>query len=68
MLKQRMRNHLSDLQNAFNAISSLEERVANLTISMRVSETRLAELEDSQTEFIEEQNRMAARMLIDYKT
>jgi hypothetical protein len=68
MLKQRMRNHLSDLQNAFNAISSLEERVANLTISMRVSETRLAELEDSQTEFIEEQNRMAARMLIYYKT
>ncbi len=68
MLKQRMKNHLSNLQSAFNAISSLEERVANLTISMRVSETRLAELEDSQTEFIEEQNRMAARMLIDYKT
>ncbi len=64
MFKQRMENHLNNLQSAFNAISSLEEHVANLTLSMRVSETRLAEVEDSQAEFIEEQNRMAARMFI----
>jgi len=64
MFKQRMENHLNNLQSAFNAISSLEEHVANLTLSMRVSETRLAEVEDSQAEFIEEQNRMAARMFL----
>jgi len=64
MFKQRMENHLNNLQSAFNAISRLEDHVANLTYSMRVSETRLAEVEDSQAEFIEEQNRMAARMFI----
>ena len=72
MLKQRMDNHFNQLKSEFNAIlnvrrctiSRLEERITNLTTSLRESETRLAELEDSQIEFIDEQNRMAARMFV----
>ncbi len=72
ILKQRMDNHFNQLQSEFNAIlnvqrctiSRLEERITNLTTSLRESETRLAELEDSQIEFIDEQNRMAARMFV----
>jgi hypothetical protein len=72
MLKQRMDNHFNQLKSEFNAIlnvqrctiSRLEERITNLTTSLRESETRLAELEDSQIEFIDDQNRMAARMFV----
>jgi predicted nuclease with TOPRIM domain len=72
MLNQRMDNHFNQLQNEFNAIlnvqrctiSRLEERITNLTTSLRESETRLAELEESQIEFIDDQNRMAARMFV----
>jgi len=72
MLKLRMDNHFNQLKSEFNAIlnvqrctiSRLEERITNLTTSLRESETRLAELEDSQIEFIDDQNRMAARMFV----
>ena len=72
MLKQRMDNHFNQLKSEFNAIlnvqrctiSRLEERITNLTTSLRESETRLAELEDSQIEFIDDQNRMAAKMFV----
>ena len=72
MLKQRMDNHFNQLKSEFNAIlnvqrctiSRLEECITNLTTSLRESETRLAELEESQIEFIDDQNRMAARMFV----